>query len=206
MKTNMITATLAILACSSIFLLCSCTKKQVLTEEKAFKAPPTEVAKVEKDTTVAKGDQQEVSKGEQGVRIGRLEELEMARKREAEAKASQQAATLNIEEESIFFDFDKSSIRKEYMPLLEKAAAFLKDDSGIRIRIEGNCDKRGSSEYNLALGERRAHSAKRFLISLGISPDRMETVSYGEERPLALGDSEDAWAKNRRDDFVIMEK
>jgi len=206
MKRNVITATLVILACSSVFLVCSCTKKQVLTEEKAIKAPPTEVAKVEKDTTVVKGEQQEGSVGEQGVRIERLEELEMAKKREAEAKALQEAAALKFEAESIFFDFDKSSIREEYRPLLEKAGAFLKDDTSIRIRIEGNCDKRGSNEYNLALGERRAHSAKRFLVSLGIAPDRIETVSYGEERPLALGDSEDAWAKNRRDDFMIMEK
>jgi peptidoglycan-associated lipoprotein len=206
MKRNAIAATLVILACSFVFLLCSCTKKQVLTEEKAFKAPPAEVAEVEKDTTVVKGEQQGGAVEEQGVRIGRLEELEMAKKREAESKALQEAAAQKFEAESIFFDFDKSSIRKEYRPLLEKAAAFLKDDTSIHIRIEGNCDKRGSNEYNLALGERRAYSAKRFLVSLGISPDRMETVSYGEERPLAFGDSEDAWAKNRRDDFVIMEK
>jgi peptidoglycan-associated lipoprotein len=208
MKRNLTTVILVIFTCLSVFLLFSCAKKEILTEEKAIGAPPAEVAEVEKEegTAPAKGEQQEISTGEEGVRIERLQELEMAKKEEAEAKALQQAAALKFEAESIFFDFDKSTIRKEYRPLLEKKAAFLRDNTSIRLRIEGNCDKRGSNEYNLALGERRADSAKRFLVSLGISPNRMETVSYGEERPLALGDSEDAWAKNRRDDFVIIEK
>lgn len=206
MKRNLITATLVIFACSLVFLVCSCTKKQLLTEEKEIKAPPREVAKVEKETAVVKAEQQEESKEAERVRTARLEELEMAKKREAEAKARQERAAVKFEAESIYFDFDKSSIRKEYGSVLEKTAEFLKDNTSIHIRIEGNCDERGSNEYNLALGERRANSAKRFLVSLGISPDRMETVSYGEERPLALGRGEDAWAKNRRDDFVLIKK
>ena len=206
MKRNLITATLVILTCSSVFLLFSCTKKQVLTVEKETKAPPAEVAKVEKEITVAKGQQQEESKRAESVRIEGLEELEVAKKQEAEAKARQEKAAVKFEAESIYFYFDKSSIRKEYRSVLEKKAEFLKDNTSIHIRIEGNCDKRGSNEYNLALGERRANSAKRFLVSLGIYPDRMGTLSYGEERPLALGHSEDAWTKNRRDDFVITEK
>ena len=206
MKRNLITATLVILTCSSVFLLFSCTKKQVLTEEKEIKAPPTEVAKVEKETTVAKDQQQAESKEAERVRTATLEELEVAKKQEAEAKAWQEKAAGKFEAESIYFDFDKSSIRKEYRSVLEKKAEFLKDNTSIHIRIEGNCDKRGSNEYNLALGERRANSAKRFLVSLGISPDRMVTLSYGEERPLALDHSEDAWAKNRRDDFMITKK
>ncbi|MBE9521744.1 MAG: peptidoglycan-associated lipoprotein Pal, partial [Proteobacteria bacterium] len=179
---------------------------QVLTVEKETKAPPTEVAKVEKETTVVKDQQQAESKEAERVRTATLEELEVAKKQEAEAKAWQEKAAGKFEAESIYFDFDKSSIRKEYRSVLEKKAEFLKDNTSIHIRIEGNCDKRGSNEYNLALGERRANSAKRFLVSLGISPDRMVTLSYGEERPLALGRGEDAWAKNRRDDFVITKK
>jgi peptidoglycan-associated lipoprotein len=90
--------------------------------------------------------------------------------------------------------------------VLREKAGFLKDNPNVRTRIEGNCDERGTNEYNLALGERRAESAKNFLLSLGISPDRIETISYGEERPLAAGHNEDSWAQNRRDDFVIMKK
>jgi peptidoglycan-associated lipoprotein len=72
--------------------------------------------------------------------------------------------------------------------------------------VEGNCDERGTNEYNLALGERRSDSAKSYLVSLGISPDRVETISYGEERPLAIGHNEDSWSQNRRDDFALIEK
>jgi peptidoglycan-associated lipoprotein len=72
------------------------------------------------------------------------------------------------------------------------------------VRIEGNCDERGTNEYNLALGERRANSAKNFLVSLGVAADRIEIISFGEERPRALGHNEDSWSQNRRDDFVLI--
>ena len=94
----------------------------------------------------------------------------------------------------------------EYRSVLKEKADFLKDSPDVHIRIEGNCDERGTNEYNLALGERRANSAAKFLISLGISPDRVETISYGEERPLASGYGEGAWAQNRRDDFTVIAK
>jgi peptidoglycan-associated lipoprotein len=168
--------------------------------------PPAEVATVEKETTIARRVQQEEARRAEQVRIEKLEELEAAKRREAEAKARQQAVAERFEAQPIYFDFDRSSIRNEARAVLEKTAAFLKDNTSIHMRIEGNCDERGTNEYNLALGERRANSAKLFLVSLGISPDRIRTISYGEERPLARGDSEGAWAKNRRDDFVLMEE
>ncbi|UCH06760.1 MAG: peptidoglycan-associated lipoprotein Pal [Deltaproteobacteria bacterium] len=148
--------------------------------------------------------QQEEARRAEEVRIEKLEELEAAKRREAEEKARQLAEAEEFQPQPIYFDFDRSSIRDEARVVLEKTAAFLKENSSIRIRIEGNCDERGTNEYNLALGERRANSAKLFLVSLGISPDRIRTISYGEERPLALGGGEDAWAKNRRDDFVVI--
>ena len=80
----------------------------------------------------------------------------------------------------------------------------MKDYPEINARIEGNCDARGTNEYNLALGERRADSAKNFLVSLGIAADRIEIISYGEERPRALGHNEDSWSQNRRGDFVLI--
>ena len=87
--------------------------------------------------------------------------------------------------------------------MLREKAEFVKDNPNVRIRIEGNCDERGTNEYNLALGERRAESAKNFLLSLGISPDRIETISYGEERPVDPGHNDEAWAKNRNDQFTL---
>ena len=131
----------------------------------------------------------------------------MAKKKEVEEKkAWQERRVAKVEAASIYFDFDKSFIRLEYRSVLKAKAGFLKDNPDVRLRIEGNCDERGTNEYNLALGERRANSAAKFLISLGISPDRIENISYGEERPLALGSGEGAWAQNRRDDFVVIAK
>lgn len=111
-----------------------------------------------------------------------------------------------FEGEPVYFDFDKSLIKSEYRPVLEGKAKFLRANPHARVRIEGNCDERGTSEYNLALGEGRANSAKQFLVALGISPDRIETLSYGEEKPLASGHNEKAWAQNRRDDFSIIRR
>jgi peptidoglycan-associated lipoprotein len=105
----------------------------------------------------------------------------------------------------IYFDFDKSNIKAEQRDRLEKNAAMLKQNQSYRVRIEGNCDERGTNEYNMALGERRAQSAKKYLVNLGVHKDRMHTISYGEEKPLLHGHDEYSWAQNRRDDFVIVE-
>jgi peptidoglycan-associated lipoprotein len=203
MKRNLVVATLVVFAFSSIFLLSSCAKKQVITEEKAVEAPAPEVAKVEEEkpaVPAAKEEKMEEAK------IERLKELEEAKKKEAaidEEKAWMERRAAKFEAEAIYFDFDKSFIRLEYRPVLQEKAAFLKDYPDMRVRIEGNCDERGTNEYNLALGERRGSSAKNFLISLGIAADRIETISYGEERPRGLGHDEESWSQNRRDDFVL---
>ena len=103
----------------------------------------------------------------------------------------------------IYFDFDKSNIRENQRARIEKNALFLKENKEAKIRIEGNCDERGTNEYNMALGERRALNAKKYLMNLGIHEDRMHTISYGEEKPLLHGHDEYSWAQNRRDDFVV---
>ncbi len=105
----------------------------------------------------------------------------------------------------IYFDFDKYNIRKDMKARMQRNAKFLLDHPDVRIQIQGNCDERGTNEYNLALGERRAKSVKAYLVLLGVNADRMETVSFGEERPLDPGHNEKAWAKNRRDDLVILD-
>jgi peptidoglycan-associated lipoprotein len=104
----------------------------------------------------------------------------------------------------IYFDFDRFNIRDDMKPVMEENALFLLDHPEFRIEIQGNCDERGTNEYNLALGERRAKAAQAYLVNLGMNPDRIDTVSFGEERPLEPGHNEEAWAKNRRDDFVII--
>jgi len=100
--------------------------------------------------------------------------------------------------DSVFFDFDRYNLKADARTTLEKQAAWLMKNPAVSILIEGHCDERGTREYNLALGERRANSAKDYLVALGVAPSRVRTISYGEERPFAIGSNETAWAQNRR--------
>src|SRR6266550_2960973 len=104
----------------------------------------------------------------------------------------------------IHFDYDKALIRGGDAAVLDQKVSILQTNAALRIRISGHCDERGSDEYNLALGNRRATAAKQYVVSHGIDGSRIETVSYGEERPLAQGHDEEAWAQNRRDEFEIL--
>jgi len=104
----------------------------------------------------------------------------------------------------IHFDYDKALIRGGDASVLDQKVAILQANPELRIRISGHCDERGSDEYNLALGNRRATAAKQYLVSHGIDASRIETVSYGEERPMAQGHDEESWAQNRRDEFEIL--
>ncbi len=102
----------------------------------------------------------------------------------------------------IYFDFDRSELQESARDELQRKAQVLRDYPELRVRIEGHADERGTVEYNLALGERRAEAARQYLIDLGIDTDRLTTVSYGEERPALEGSNESAWSQNRRDEFV----
>lgn len=104
---------------------------------------------------------------------------------------------------TIYFDFDKSDLRPDAREGLQANASYLKSNSNVQVTIEGNCDERGSNEYNLALGKRRAEAAYKYLVDLGVESSRMTTVSYGEEKPAVEGHNELAWAKNRRDEFKV---
>jgi len=103
----------------------------------------------------------------------------------------------------IFFGYDSSIIPDEYYPAIKKSAATLSNDPSLQVEVEGHCDKRGTNEYNLALGEQRAQSVAKLLMSYGVSPSQVNTISYGEEIPLESGDSEGAYAKNRRVHFAL---
>ncbi len=114
------------------------------------------------------------------------------------------AAARNTLLAKIYFDFDKSDLTDQDRATLDAKLPILQANPGLRIRIEGNTDKRGSDEYNLALGQRRAAAAKRYLTEHGVDAGRLDLISYGSERPVAEGDTEDAYAQNRRDEFVIV--
>ena len=105
--------------------------------------------------------------------------------------------------ENIYFDFDMSNLKPEAQEVLKRKAEWLRNNPGESVIIEGHCDERGTNEYNLALGDRRAQSAKNFLIDLGIAESRLTTISYGEERPADPRHHRESWAENRRDQFVI---
>ncbi len=107
---------------------------------------------------------------------------------------------------NIHFDFDKYNIKPNDISTLNNIVAFLKKYPSVKIRIEGNCDERGTEEYNLALGQRRANAALKYIIARGIASSRIETVSYGESKPVDPRHCEEAWAKNRNDHFVVIDR
>ena len=126
-----------------------------------------------------------------------------------EAAPQEQKVTLSeemaaFENNDVHFDYDKFDLTPEARKILADKAAFLNAHANIKVRIEGNCDERGTTEYNLALGDRRAKASMDYLVFLGIPADKLTTVSYGKEKPLDPGHNEEAWAKNRRDHFVIL--
>ncbi len=184
---------------SALLFTASCAKKQIGGEEEVTKAPPPAPAPKEKME----------KKMEQPAPMEKkpAEEMKAPPKKEEMAEDTR-AIKLKIEKqafesENIYFDFDKSDLKPEARAILTEKAKWLRDNPQFNVRIEGNCDERGTNEYNLALGERRAIAAWKYLNNLGISGDRMTTVSYGEERPAYLGHNERAWAKNRRDEFKL---
>lgn len=105
----------------------------------------------------------------------------------------------------IYFDFDRYELREDARTVLAENARRLQGKAGARVSIEGHCDERGTVEYNLALGEKRAAAAKDYLVNYGITADRLSTVSFGEERPIDPAGTEEAYAKNRRDEFVVQQ-
>lgn len=118
-------------------------------------------------------------------------------------KAARDKARAVFENTDIFFEYDSFDLTAEAKRILAEKAGYLSSHPTVKVRIEGNCDERGTQEYNLALGERRAKAAQDYLVFLGIASERLSTVSYGEERPLDPGQTEEAWAKNRRTHFAV---
>tara|TARA_B100001287_G_scaffold252206_1_gene233975 strand:- start:932 stop:1456 length:525 start_codon:yes stop_codon:yes gene_type:complete len=115
---------------------------------------------------------------------------------------SQEDLIVNVGDR-VFFGYDSSDLDSDALELLQDQVAWLKQNSNVSITIEGHCDERGTREYNLALGEKRAQSVKNYLIGLGISPDRVSTISYGKERPAVVGSNDGAWAQNRRSVTIV---
>ena len=156
--------------------------------------------KTVKDDTVLQ--QQAEEEGAVKVREAEQEEMEEERLQE-EARRKMMAAQNRFVNEDTHFEFDSSNLLPEAQEILRWKAAWLQKNPNVQVTIEGHCDERGTNEYNLALGDRRANSAKSYLMDLGIYGSRLNTISYGEERPADYGSTEEAWAKNRRAHLVI---
>jgi peptidoglycan-associated lipoprotein len=171
----------------------SCAKKQVVSEP----AVTAEEEDAEARRLAAERERQEALEKQ------RLREEGLAEEAKARMQREASAARESFLNELIHFEFDKSRLLPEAKAILRVKAEWLKANPEARAIIEGHCDERGTNEYNLALGDRRAQSAKTYLVDLGIAPERLTCISYGEERPLDPGHNEAAWAKNRRDQFVL---
>ncbi len=116
---------------------------------------------------------------------------------------SQKLKELQSKIKDIHFDFDKSDIRDDAKATMKVLAGILSKNQGVKVAIEGNCDERGTEEYNIALGDKRADAAKQYLMSLGIPAARISTVSYGKDKPICTDGTEKCWNENRRDHFVL---
>ncbi|NWG02070.1 MAG: peptidoglycan-associated lipoprotein Pal [Syntrophaceae bacterium] len=166
---------------------------------------------VKKEEAAAKAEAERIAKEREREREARMREEAAKKDLEKSLMAKKEPGIEGVVFESsllkdIHFDFDKYDIRPGDAAILKENAEILKKYPKVKIQIEGHCDERGTNEYNLALGERRANSTKNYLISLGISSERISTISYGEEKPLDPGHNEEAWAKNRRAHTIIISK
>jgi peptidoglycan-associated lipoprotein len=199
---------LVLILCAGLLLI-GCPKKTVVKEEPSMKKAEEPVAEREK---AAKLEAEKAAKEKELAKI-REEEAKKTQEKELEkslvAKKEPGIAGEVFESrllKDIHFDFDKYDIRSGDAEILKENAALLMKYPKVKIQVEGHCDERGTNEYNLALGERRANAAKKYLLSLGVSTDRISSISYGEEKPLDAGHNEEAWSKNRRGHFVILSK
>lgn len=148
---------------------------------------------VKKDTGLGEESAQGMKKpGEEG-----LEEA-----KSGGPKWNEPAAEMAAFFKDIYFEYDKFTLSPEAKERLNKLGEWLLKNTSVQVLAEGHCDQRGTAEYNLALGERRAHAAKKYLVQLGVNADRVSTISYGKERPIDPGNNEAAWSKNRRDHFL----
>jgi len=141
---------------------------------------------------------------EQELRDKALREKALQDEKARQEALAREAALKKGQLETVYFNYDQWSVREDQKAVLQSNAEWLKANPQVRVRLEGNCDQRGTAEYNLALGQKRADAVKTFLEGLGISRNRLETISYGFERPLDRGQNEAAWAKNRRVDFMLI--
>ncbi|MCW7752749.1 peptidoglycan-associated lipoprotein Pal [Desulfobotulus sp. H1] len=182
-----------VLAVPCVMVLSSCAGKtggtDMAEQEMAEQLQEEEAARIAAEEEARKAEE------------ARIEAERLAREK-AEAKKKEEAKAAFLESH-VPFDFDSFALNSGAMKILDAKVVWLRNNPAVKVTVEGHCDDRGTREYNLALGDRRARSVKQYLVDSGISADRIATISYGEERPLDPAKNEAAWSKNRRAQFVI---
>jgi len=212
MKRNLVwVGLIAIVLCVSVAFLTGCAKKAALKEGAGLAGAAQEQKAVSAGTTAAQDDAAARERALREKELREKAEREAAEKaaREAAEKAKKEAAAKaaailqELKIANIHFDFDKYNLRPDAQEILKKGAPAYLKYRDYKLVVEGHCDERGTAEYNLALGEKRAMEAAKYLVNLGIEKERIRTISYGKEMPLDKGHDEAAWAKNRRAHFVV---
>lgn len=173
---------------AAILLFQGCASKQT-------SVPITE--RIPPGVTSEQPTPEEGAAGQQG---GAISEEELSKAAQEKKTQAEEAVAAHLQD--IYFDFDSYTVRSDDIPLLKKMADWLTANQAIKLTIEGYCDERGTTEYNLALGQKRAEAAKDYFVKSGVSASRIRAVSYGKEAPIDAGHTEEAWAKNRRDHFA----
>lgn len=185
---------------SFLLVLSGCSQKRVAVAEKPEQVKPAETTTTTSTTSSTASKQTPAGSTKESV----SEKITTTKAQPSDGDASFEEIKSSLKD--IYFDFDRYDINDASKPVIKQVAAALSKTSGIKVIIEGHCDERGTNEYNLSLGEKRAFAMKEYLLSLGISSSRIQTVSYGEEKPACNESTEECWAKNRRAHFVLVKE
>ena len=209
MKKHLTVIGLFLILAFSLTIFSGCAEKKAVVKDEAIQEQKEAAAQEAAPAAVTADDEAARKAKEAADREAALKEQaakdEAARREAARAAWAKKNAEALVELslQNIYFDYDKSAIRPDAREILKANAEIFTKNSSAKIVVEGHCDERGTAEYNMALGERRAQEAKQYLVNLGIDASRIETISYGKERPLDNRSTEEAWAQNRRAQFLL---
>ncbi|MBI5101644.1 MAG: peptidoglycan-associated lipoprotein Pal [Nitrospirae bacterium] len=165
-------------------------------QQKTTAKPDDTQMQAQKDGAQTKKDVDRITDGRDGSKVESVDSKDGSSSKSGEEKEGMF--------KDVLFDYDKYDVKESFQPVIKSIAAWMTKNSSARLSIEGHCDDRGTNEYNLALGDRRAKSVRDSLVAVGVSSSRLDIISYGEEKPLCREETEDCWAKNRRAHFVVL--
>lgn len=187
----------------AIFITTGCAKQDVVKKDEEI-VPTAAIKKVDPTATTSTTAPAKISAPTSTQAATSQTPSALQTQQTQQPKQAPSITELQSALQKIYFDFDSATLSESSRNTLAKNTAVLTKEGTSKIRIEGNCDERGSTEYNLALGERRAKAAQQYLITMGVKPERLSIISFGKEKPAVQGNDETAWSKNRRDEFAVI--